>query len=247
MDNQNEKFYCPYCGCSKDKKFLHYRTETGNYHQTFEKNKGLRAAYDYKHINYKYQIYRLPICTDCKRIRRNASLKATLIVLIPFTIAFYYLYQTIGENENLWSIVVPLGMVSVILLTMQWGLTVLFIKMKGLNYSAHKEYEATMALGNYYEETQLYDFISEKIKNQEEMNEMQQKNEKLKEDFDKHHKIIEVDGGQGKKMFLSRYVSDAELEKERKDKGNVDFSKIKKFEEGASVDYSDEDFEGNFV
>lgn len=144
MDNQNEKFYCPYCGCSKDKKFLHYRTETGNYHQTFEKSKGLRAAYDYKHINYKYQIYKLPICTDCKRIRRNASLKATLIVLIPFAIAFYYLYQTIGENENLWSIVVPLGMVSVILLTIQWGLTVLFIKTKDINYSAHKEYESLL-------------------------------------------------------------------------------------------------------
>lgn len=141
MDNQNETFYCPYCGCTRDKKFLHYRTETGNYHQTFEKSKGLRAAYDYKHINYKYQIYRLPICTDCKRIRRNAGIKAMLIVLILFAIIFYLLQKTISENGTLGDIALPLGVVSLILLAIKWGLTVLFIKMKDIHYSAHKEYE----------------------------------------------------------------------------------------------------------
>ena len=53
--------------------------------------------------------------------------------------------------------------------------------------------------------------------------------------------------GGGKKSVLGRYISDYELLKRERDKGNVDFSKIKKFEEGAQIDYDDEDFEGHFV
>lgn len=249
MEKQEEKFRCPYCGKKKDVIELNYNTELGNFEPTLEKFGNIRDAYDYKHINYKYTRYEVPICDDCLIIHQAAGSKGTIIAFVLFLpIAFFLLYYALKTGGGFWDFIIPTGLVGIVCLGIRLLIKIFLISRKGINYRANKAFISASQdaaldklFNSQFREENLYDAWEKEW----------EKNKKMQEDWEKHHTMVKVDLGNGQFRYDTRYVSDTELklreELKEKEKGNVDFSKVRKLEEGASIDYSDDDFEGHFV
>lgn len=243
--NKINRIRCPYCGKVRDAIEFGHKTEIGNLQLTEEKLGDLRDLIpDYKILfKYKYSIFQVPICTDCLIIHQEASFKATVIGLCVFlTIVIYLLTQYhFSSDFFLFS-----SLVGVVCLIIRLIVKIFIIHRHGILYRAHNEScipiendpiaQELLNIGQHKTET----WIDRQEKESVEL-------QKAKEEWDRHHKTIKVDLGNGQFQYISKYVSDSELELMEKEKGNVDFSKINKLEEGASVDYSDDDFEGHFV
>lgn len=253
MEKQEQYFVCPYCGRKKNILELNYNSELGNFQPTNDKFGDFRDVCDYKHIKFKYKKYEIPICEDCLIIHQESSTKANIAALILFVpLAVYLLYYVNKTDGGLGDFIILTGLVGVVCLGIRLIIKIILINRQDIHYHAHNN------LSNVSPDEL---FTSEDPITQELLNATKPKVEtwvdtwekenvelqKAKEEWDRHHKTIKVDLGNGQVQYISKYLSDSEIELMEKEKGSVDFSKINKFEEGASVDYSDDDFEGHFV
>ena len=257
MDKQDKFFRCPYCGRRKNILELNYNSELGNFQPTNDKFGDFRDAYDYKHIKFKYLKYEIPICDDCLIIHQESSTKANIVALILFVpIIVYLLYYVYKTDGMFGDFIIPAGLVGVVCLGIRLIIKIILINRQGIHYHAHNNL-------SYVSPDELFtsgDPITQELLNAtkpkvetwiDTWEKEWETNKKMQEDWEKHHTMVKVDLGNGQFRYDTRYVSDTELklreELKEKEKGNVDFSKIRKLEEGASVDYSDDDFEGHFV
>lgn len=141
MEKKNQKttFFCPYCQKVKDTLELNYRTEIGNARPTFDKFGDIRDAYDYRHSNYKYTRYEVPICNDCLIIHQEATFKANLITLCIFVI----MVITIIVICKGWVpfLIVPICFGSIVCLIIRWIIKMLLVNKQGIYYYApNKEF-----------------------------------------------------------------------------------------------------------
>ena len=140
MEKQTEKFRCPYCGKVKDISEKNYNTEYGNFRPTTEKLGDIRDAYDYKHSNYRYTQYEVPICDDCLIIHNEAGFKANIIALCVFLpIAFYLLTRYSG----FWEFIIPTGFIGVVCVFVRWLCKAFLVSRKGIYYHAHNNISYT--------------------------------------------------------------------------------------------------------
>lgn len=247
MDKQDKFFRCPYCGRRKNILELNYNSELGNFQPTIDKLGDYRDAYDHRHMNFKYRKYDIPICEDCLIIHQESSTKANTVALILFVpLAVYLLYYVNKTDGGFGDFIILAGLVGVVCLGIRLIIKIILINRQGIHYHAHNNQSYVSPDEPITQE--LLNATKPKVETwvdtwEKENVELQ----KAKEKWDRHHKTIKVDLGNGQIRYISKYVSDSELELMEKEKGNVDFSKINKLEDGASVDYSDDDFEGHFV
>ena len=245
-NEKNEVFRCPYCGKTKDRIELNYNSEFGGFQPTVEKLGDIRDVYDYKHSNYQYTRYDVPICDDCLIIHQEASSKATIVALCLFVpIAFYLLTQYHG----FWEFLIPVGLVGFVCLIIRWLIKVFLINRQGIKYHAHNS-------GSYIsiENAPVYDMLksTEEIQQNSLMNRLDKELEESSKrfaDWKRHHETIEVDVGIGRKQYITRYISDKELYERNREKepSEYDYSKIGSINEEAHENYDDDDFEGTFV
>lgn len=245
--NKVRRIRCPYCGKVRDAIEFDHCTEKGNFQLTEEKFGDLRDLIpDYKILfKYKYTLFQVPICTDCLIIHQEASFKATVIGLCVFLPIVFYLLTQYHFSSNF---ILLGGLVGVVCLIIRWIVKVFIIHKQGIRYRAHNEScipleddsvsQKLLNIGKYKTDTWADRLEKEHAELQKE-----------KEEWDKHHEIKTIETEDGKTISSVRYISDYELfEREReKEKCNVDFSKKNKLENGAHIDYDDEDFEGHFV
>lgn len=242
-EKKNEVFLCPYCNKAKDRMELNFHSEIGNFQPTIEKFGDIRDVNDYKYMKFKYTRYEVPICDDCLFIHEESSTKATIIALCFFIpTALYLLFQ----YHDFMFCIIP-GMVC---LLFRWIIKAILIKRKGIRYYAHNY----AFYSSHFYDPPMSDSYASTINQiiQHDINESMVKAqldeiEKKQEEWKRHHETIEIDLGNGQKRYITRYISDDELSEREIEKNNIDYTKKKKLEEGAHINYDDDDFEGIFV
>ncbi len=232
---KEDEFFCPYCGQWKKKEKMELKKERSNFRPNLQMPYGRPNLY-----RYDYDVYKAPICSSCMNIFTKANYKANIvfiIILIPFLCFFIYSYYK--YDYAFVTLLGFFGFVSIIPLSIRYAVKRLFVSSQNKCISYH---------GRYYP-SELYGYnpiahYKEMIRSKEEEKEKQKTLEELNRLIEKskaNHKTIEVDLGNGQKMYLGHNVT---LSKEDS------FSEQEK-EKGEKSDYEnedeDEDFEGCFI
>ena len=246
MDSKSDRgktFFCPYCELHKDKSELNYNIERSGFRPYLGK---LNRPVSHNTYIWEYEKREIPICDDCLIKLQEAKEKATWIavgIFIPIVLCF--LYYILKDNGDFVSFIIPTGLVAVVCYFIKWILTKILSAKRGIVSGSHSSYYYSSPeddpLSKYLRESQEREIQrkEEEEKRNKEFEEWRNK----QEEWDKTHKIVEVDMGGGKVGYISARIPLTSNDSE----DNEEYRKIKKFEEGASIDYSDDDFEGNFV
>lgn len=249
MDSKSDRektFFCPYCRLHKDKSELNHNIERSGFRPYLGKLGGLRDVYNYKRLVFQYEQYEVPICTDCLIKLQEAKEKATWIavgVFIP--IVFCILYYVLMDDGDFVSFIIPTGLVAVVCYFIKWIMTKILSAKRGITSGSHSSYynssQEDEPLSKYLRESQEREIQrkEEEEKRNKEFEEWRNK----QEEWNRTHKIVEVDMGGGKVGYISARIPLTNNGSE----DNEEYRKLKNFEQGASIDYSDDDFEGNFV